>query len=234
MGQTQPRKKDDGPRRGVLAHPLEALVFLFPLIVLYEVVSRIGGQRVIANDLTQMFFNVFGGQDTWVPAVGVVVILLATHVVSGQKWRVRISRVLLMYIEVLVLAVPLLVLSRTLPLGPTVAVDGWLADVALSVGAGVYEELVFRLAFISFVMIVGVDIFRLSKGGVAVAAMVLSSLAFAAHHHPPMGHEPFAIGPFAFRTIAGGYLAIVFWFRGYGSAAGCHAAYNIAVRMMGG
>ena len=36
-------------------------------------------------------------------------------------------------------------------------------------------------------------------------------------------------GAFGFRTIAGMYLAIVFWYRGYGPAAGCHAAYNVAL-----
>ena len=44
---------------------------------------------------------------------------------------------------------------------------------------------------------------------------------------PPIGVEPFRLVPFLFRTVAGIYLAVVFWFRGYGPAAGCHAAYNL-------
>jgi hypothetical protein len=38
---------------------------------------------------------------------------------------------------------------------------------------------------------------------------------------------------FLFRTIAGVYLAIIFWYRGYGSAAGCHAAYNVGLVVCG-
>jgi hypothetical protein len=34
---------------------------------------------------------------------------------------------------------------------------------------------------------------------------------------------------FLFRVLAGGYLATIFWFRGYGPAAGCHAAHNAAL-----
>ena len=77
------------------------------------------------------------------------------------------------------------------------------------------------------VLIVG-DLFRASRGWVAVLAVGLSSLAFAAHHHPPIGADPFTWPRFVFRTIAGVYLAVIFWFRGYGPAAGAHAAYNMA------
>lgn len=64
-------------------------------------------------------------------------------------------------------------------------------------------------------------------------AVAISSLVFAAHHHPPIGTEPFALVPFMFRAIAGVYLALVFWYRGYGPAAGCHAAYNVALAFLG-
>ena len=56
---------------------------------------------------------------------------------------------------------------------------------------------------------------------------------FAAHHHQPFGREPFDVTLFAFRAIAGCYLSIVFWYRGYGPAAGCHAAYNVALAIVG-
>ena len=104
---------------------------------------------------------------------------------------------------------------------------------ALGIGAGIYEELVFRLVLISLVVMIGVDVLRLRQTTVAVVAVAVSSLAFAAHHHPPIGTEAFALVPFMFRTIAGVYLALVFWYRGYGPAAGCHAAYNVALALLG-
>ncbi len=60
-------------------------------------------------------------------------------------------------------------------------------------------------------------------------AVLASALLFAAHHHKPFGAEAFVPSTFLFRSLAGAYLAVIFWFRGYGSAAGCHAAYNVAV-----
>lgn len=251
-----------------MARPLDAFVFLFPLIIFYEFTSLARHQdRVIAFDLLRRFFELFGHTGMWAPGLGVIAILLATHFASGEKWRIRWGRVGLMYVEAAGLAVPLLALNWTVPLaawvggtltplssslrGGTVgevagntAVGAWpdgldhtiqplLDRLALGIGAGIYEELVFRLVLISLVVMIGVDVFRLRQTTVAVVAVAISSLVFAAHHHPPIGTEPFALVPFMFRAIAGVYLALVFWYRGYGPAAGCHAAYNVALAFLG-
>ena len=134
-----------------------------------------------------------------------------------------------MYGESVLLALPLLAVNWAVPplTGMAEPVSARIDAIAMGVGAGIYEELVFRLALVSLIVIVGTDLLRLDRASVAIAAILLSSLAFAAHHHPPIGGEPFEMVSFAFRTIAGIYLALVFWYRGYGPAAGCHAAYNV-------
>ena len=222
-------------QRGLLARPLDALVFLIPLIIFYEATSLPRHQdRVIAFDLMRRFFELFGQAGMWAPGLGVIAILLATHVASGEKWSIRWGRVGLMYVEAAALAVPLLVLNWTIPLTAGGRVAPPLLDkIALGIGAGIYEELVFRLLLISFVIMIGVDLLRLARTSVTVAAILLSSAAFAAHHHYPVGTEPFTLMPFVFRTIAGLYLATIFWYRGYGPAAGCHAAYNVALACLG-
>lgn len=217
-------------RRGILARPLDALVFLIPLIVFYELSSATQPDRVIAFDLMRRFFELFGQAGVWAPALGVIVILLATHLASGERWSVHWRTVAWMYVEAAALAVPLLALNWAIPLRPMTGIASpiW-PRIGLSIGAGVYEELVFRLILISLLVMIGVDILRLSRTSVAVGAIVLSSLIFSAHHHHPIGMEPFDLTRFVFRAIAGGYLAVVFWYRGYGPAAGCHAAYNAAL-----
>jgi len=229
MTKTQEIKTPPG-KRGALARPLDALVFLLPLLVFYEVASWYARDRVIAFHLLRMFFELFGRVGMWAPALAVVVILLATHAVSGEPWKVHWSRVGWMYVEAVVLAIPLLVLNQAIGLaGLAEPSASRLDDVALSVGAGIYEELVFRLILISVVVLIGVDMLRRRASSVAVVAVVLSSLVFAAHHHQPIGTEPFDALRFGFRAACGAYLAIIFWFRGYGLAAGCHASYNIAI-----
>jgi membrane protease YdiL (CAAX protease family) len=225
----QPRSTD--AKRGLLARPLDALIFLLPLILFYEISCMTRqNDRVIAFDLMRGFFELFGHVGMWAPGLGAIAILVATHIASGERWSIRWGRAGLMYVEAAALAIPLLALNWAIPLSGAGSGASLMLDrIAMGIGAGIYEELVFRLVLISLVMMAGVDLLRRSHVSVAVAAVVLSSLAFAAHHHPPIGVEPFAPMPFLFRCVAGGYLAIVFWYRGYGPAAGCHAAYNVAL-----
>ncbi|MHC5111602.1 MAG: CPBP family glutamic-type intramembrane protease [Planctomycetota bacterium] len=227
MSQAEAHGSD--PKRGVLARPLDALVFLLPLIVFYEVICFLYPARVIAFELLQRFLELFGNVGAMAPGLAVVVILIATHVASGETWSIHWRHVGWMYGEAVLLTIPLLAVSFvTLSAG-----DGGplplVAELGFGIGAGVYEELVFRLVLLSIMVIIGCDILRLDRKTVAFAAIILSSLIFAAHHHHPIGIEPFNLAHFMFRTIAGIYLATIFWYRGYGLAAGCHAFYNTAV-----
>ena len=226
MSATQ-RSKRSHSDRGILARPLDALVFLLPLLAFYEISSLVRPNRVIAFDLMRRFFELFGHVGMWAPGLGVVVILLATHIASGQKWTIHWRDVGLMYAEAAALALPLLALNWTIALSSIGTLSGALLDkMAMGIGAGIYEELVFRLILISLLVMIGADLLRFNDAGVAVAAIAVSAVLFAAHHHPPIGAELFKPETFFFRTIAGVYLSVIFWYRGYGPAAGCHAAYN--------
>ena len=220
------------PKRGVLARPLDALVFLLPLIAFYQVAVWRTGDRVVAFDMLRRFLELFGEFGMWAPALAVIVILLATQAASGERWTIKPARVLWMYVEAAILAAPLLLLCRVIRLAATrnaIIEFPWFDEMALSIGAGIYEELVFRLVLITLLVIIGADLLRQPQPVVGVVAIVLSSVAFSAYHHQPFGSDPWNYTTFVFRALAGVYLALVFWFRGYGPAAGCHAAYNLAI-----
>ena len=229
---TKSKAQAKPPKRGVLARPLDALVFLLPLIAFYQLAVWRTGDRVVAFDMLSRFLELFGEFGTWAPAPAVVVILLATHAASGERWSVKPARVLWMYLEAVLLAVPLLLLCRVIRLAATpeaITDFPWFDEMALSIGAGIYEELVFRLVLITLLVIIGADLLRQPQPMVGVVAIVLSSLAFSAYHYRPFGSDYWDFTTFVFRSLAGVYLALVFWFRGYGPAAGCHAAYNLAI-----
>lgn len=95
-------------------------------------------------------------------------------------------------------------------------------------GAGIYEETLFRLLCLPLIWAVGWGL-GMSKGWSLAFAMVLTSCLFsAAHHWGPHG-EPFSWYCFGFRTAAGLCFAGIFVFRGFGIAAGTHALYDILV-----
>jgi membrane protease YdiL (CAAX protease family) len=245
-GTRKSKKKAQGsltPR--LLTSPLESLVFLLPFILFYEIGCLLiepdrswsGGQhRVVAFNLMQIFFELFGSTGTWMPGLAVVVILLCTHAASKKPWRVRHQVVGAMYAESAIFALPLMGFNFLLsassigddPTGETVT-RHFMTEAVLGVGAGVYEELVFRLVLISVVCMIGADLMGLPAKTTTVIAVIVAALAFSGHHHPPMGSEPFSTEKFIFRALAGVYLGTVFVLRGYGPAAGTHAAYNLLV-----
>ena len=107
------------------------------------------------------------------------------------------------------------------------------ANIVTGIGAGIYEELVFRLILICILMFLFQDIIRMTHINSIVLAVLISAGLFSAHHHIDFFSgqmstvDPFDLTRFAFRTIAGIYFAILYAFRGFGITAGTHAFYNI-------
>ena len=108
-----------------------------------------------------------------------------------------------------------------------------LANIVTGIGAGIYEELVFRLILICFLMMLFQDILRLRHKNSIILSVLISAALFSAHHHidflsgQPNTSDPFNVIRFAFRTIAGIYFAGLFAIRVFGITAGTHAFYNI-------
>jgi len=99
---------------------------------------------------------------------------------------------------------------------------------ALSIGAGLYEELFFRVLLVGGLALLA----RLFTDDV-VAAYVLAALVGAAlfslaHYVGPLG-DPFALPSFTFRFAFGLALNAIFLGRGFGVAAWTHALYDIMI-----
>jgi hypothetical protein len=107
------------------------------------------------------------------------------------------------------------------------------AKIVLSLGAGVHEELVFRL------IMVGGGVWLLTRGlglrrWLAVGlAMIISSVLFSAAHHV-IGGEPFRVGAFTSRLLCGLVFATLFQTRGFAVAVYTHALYDIYVLIVRG
>ena len=108
-----------------------------------------------------------------------------------------------------------------------------MANIVTGIGAGIYEELVFRLILICVLMILFQDLLGMSHINSVVLSVLISAALFSAHHHidlfsgKPNAVDPFNLTEFIFRTIAGVYFAFLYAIRGFGVTAGTHAFYNI-------
>lgn len=116
--------------------------------------------------------------------------------------------------------------NRLLSLDP--AGSSLMANVVGSVGAGIFEELVFRLGLMSVLVWIGMRAVRewgLPRWIVGFLAVAGSALVFSWFHH--LCGEPFDQGRFLFRTMAGVLLGLLMWARGYGVCVYTHTVYNV-------
>ena len=110
--------------------------------------------------------------------------------------------------------------------------ESLLTNIVTAIGAGIYEELVFRLILICLLMIVFQDFLKFNHRNSVIFSIIISAALFSAHHHWIFSSGiyqslPFDWTAFSFRTIAGIYFAILFAVRGFGITAGTHAFYDI-------
>ena len=225
------------------SRPLASLTFLLPLVIVYEVGTRFfttaalrgQDQQIVAFSKMQEFFGLFGASGRHVPALAVVVIMLAWHIARNDAWRVEIGTLAVMALECVVLSLPLFLLSfllaRYFPLAGVAASDHAGTDPArdmliMSIGAGIYEEFVFRFVLFTLFSLLLHDLLKLHRAGASLLMVVASGLLFSAYHYWDTG-EQFALRIFAFRTLAGLYFGLVFLLRGFGITAGSHSFYDL-------
>jgi membrane protease YdiL (CAAX protease family) len=102
------------------------------------------------------------------------------------------------------------------------------AQLITFVGAGIYEEVLFRLVLMGGLVAV-LRVAQVPGLLAGLLAAVGSALAFAAAHHLGPYGEPMDGFVFVFRALAGLYFAALFYFRGFGVAVGAHAGYDVIV-----
>lgn len=99
----------------------------------------------------------------------------------------------------------------------------------IALGAGLYEELLFRVVLVSGLVLAARRLLGWGAGAASLFATVGGALLFAlAHHVGPYG-EPLAADAFTFRTLAGLFFSGLYVLRGFGITAWTHALYDVLV-----
>ena len=229
--------------------PLASLLFILPLLIVYEVgvwmlgPPALNGAAVWLGQGLQSFGI---GGSLLLPLI-VIAILLAWHHTTGKNWRVSAGVLYLMVAECFLLAAALIVLAQlpmalmpkevaTIDAVPVCGLvsghvlESYLNRIVSYSGAGIYEEVLFRLMMIP----VAIYLFRcvgFSLRAQVLASIIVTSVVFSFAHHIGSAGEPFVVYRFTFRCMAGAFFAALFIHRGFGIAAGTHALYDILVGM---
>jgi membrane protease YdiL (CAAX protease family) len=256
--------RDSYPDR--TSRPIYALTYLIGFIVLYEIGTFLISTDVLSNSIQvrvvsfawiqNMLTNYlnFPAKMTWIatPLV-VLVILLALQITSKTPWKVTVSDFLPMTIECIIFAVPLIVLSLTInssvstqmvtvnaadAINSGSGISNLAVQLVSGIGAGIYEELVFRLILISFLMLIFQDFLGVTRRNSIILSVLISAVLFSAHHHlffingSLTRGEAFVFSVFVFRILAGIYFAAIFAIRGFAIAVGTHAFYDILAALL--
>ncbi|HEY5565226.1 MAG TPA: CPBP family intramembrane glutamic endopeptidase [Rhodothermia bacterium] len=211
-----------------------------PLWAAYEVLilmansARLGEIRVSADIWIKRVLSSFGAAGMF--GLGLAVLIAGIAVFYWERKKnlpIRPRYLFIMPLESAVYAVALgwfvgTAIGIVFAMAPPqmAQIDGP-TQLALSLGAGLYEELVFR------VLLVGVLFWLLRKfsdRSVAYlsAALIGAAIFSAVHYVGPFG-DPFTISSFAFRFLFGLMLNGLYILRGFGVVAWTHALYDVSI-----
>ena len=220
--------------------PLPTLAALLPFILYLETALLFGGKdliaaRVVAHEQIGAALHFFGLSPVFVlHATGLVVVavLLTWHGLTGARWKLNLLDPLKLLVEGVIAMAPLLAAAaffgtmRDTPLaGGLIAPESTSDAVALAIGAGLSEELLFRMAGVALVHWVVVDLAKQSHTVGVFASVILTTIAFTWYHDPSL--MPSA--GIAFVAVAGLYLCTLYVLRGFAVAVIAHIGYDAVV-----
>jgi len=223
--------------------PRYTLIFAFPLLVAYEGLAAFGtGEEGIRNGadvlLKSLFFLLGGRHGLTVFAMalggtGAFLVLRDLKRAGPPAGRYFAGMALESVAYAVVLGGVTSLLTALLLQGPSLLAGGsagrldLATAITVSLGAGLYEELLFRVILVSLLARAGVVLLRWRPVPAGVGATVLGALVFSAFHYVgPLG-DAFELGSFVFRAVAGLLLSALYLLRGFGIAAWTHALYDV-------
>ena len=108
--------------------------------------------------------------------------------------------------------------------------QGVWTKLALSIGAGLYEELLFRVLLVGGLYgLLSLFIAKKNRLFTYVVVAIIGALLFSAVHYIGSLGDAFTWSSFVFRFLFGLALNVVFLVRGFGVAAWTHALYDVMI-----
>lgn len=216
-----------------------SFLFTLPLFFIYEInilflswddilVVRNGADFLMRNILES--FDIYG-----LYGLGLVFFLglLVTYIFfikEDQQQEVNVNFLFIMLAESMLWSVVLYFLLFKFmvllmnPVGKTI-----LQQVTLAIGAGIYEEFLFRVLLIAGLSAILGFVFMWDKTFKNIIAVVLSGGIFSAFHFMGEYGDFFSMELFLIRFFAGLILGVLYMYRGFGITAYTHSIYDLIV-----
>jgi hypothetical protein len=236
--------------------PRYSLTFALPLLVAYEALAftlshdAMIGVRNGADVLLKSLFLALGGRDGLIifgvllvgtggvlvwrdrrsagPLDGRVFGAMALESIGyALVFGLVVGRLTVLLLQGLALAAPPLGIGYASQLGLS-------GQLMISLGAGIYEELLFRVLMVGALAALARRGFGWRAGAAGVFATLLGALIFSAFHYVGPYGDRLEVASFTFRTIAGVLFSGMYLLRGFGITAWTHALYDVFLALAGG
>lgn len=221
---------------------LYSFLLSVPLFVIYEtliIISQPQAEQIVRISVDVWMKSLF----TWlgVDAVSfslLLLLLIGFYILFRERknfGQLSFRRFPIMLGESLIYAVIVALISNSLvslifnmAASDPLSSLSFLQKLALSIGAGLYEELFFRVILVSLLILLFNRMFP-KKWASYIAAVTLSALLFSAVHYIGSMGDAFTLSSFTYRFLFGLLLNAVYLYRGFGIAAWTHALYDVLV-----
>src|SRR5438046_114434 len=230
--------------------PRYSLLFALPLFVFYELLAVFlaHGERSVRNGadvILQALFTAVAG--AWGRPVFMVCLVgaglwVVTRDLRAHGSRLRSGVFAAMLGESIALALIFgfavgSVTSGVLGMLQTLAVPGgpemdWWTRLMVSLGAGIYEELLFRVLLVGALAAAARALLGWRPLTAGVAATFAGAAIFSAFHYLGPYGDRWQLYSFAFRMVAGLFFSGLYLARGFGITAWTHALYDVLLLVM--
>ena len=223
---------------------LTSLVLVFPLFLVYQVgvlftLPMLNGADFLTVFLFRNLGLSAGAYLAYTAAVAIAFVIAVALLRRKQKFDPKL--IVPVFVESAIYALTMgslivFVMTRVLHVSPRlaggIAGQGLGTRFVMSLGAGVWEETIFRLGIMTGLAVLLERVLGMGRWVAVALALVVSSVLFSAMHHIPPYGDPLQLGVFVFRVLAGCFFGLIYWFRGFAIAVYTHALYDVYVLLV--
>jgi len=213
-----------------------SFLFILPLLILYEAGIAMHGSNIknAADVIFKTPLSIFGRNGSLIFNSLVIIFLFVSVFYIEKEYRFNSLIFIPMFLESIVYAlfigygVGFIVYKVLFPyvLAIFFSKNIWMG-IILSIGAGVYEEIVFRLLLLSVLYFIFTSLLKIYKPISAAISIFLGALIFTSMHYVGTLSDSFTYTNFTFRFLSGLALSVVFMLRGLGIVVYTHAIYDV-------
>ncbi|MFH2009083.1 MAG: CPBP family intramembrane glutamic endopeptidase [bacterium] len=216
------------------------VLFVFPLFVVYQAGTFSSNQLNGVDLVSTLLFRLSSVSEYALLGLASAVMVGVGYLYWRMRRRERFELRMILPVlaesavyAVLMGTVILFVMNRILGIAPPSLGAGsgygpWMV-VYVSAGAGLHEELVFRVAIYGGLAALLGSRTGLSRLVVVGLALAVSATLFSVSHHIPPHGEPFTLFAFVYRLLAGVIFGVLYAYRGFSTAVYTHFLYDVLV-----